>query len=443
MLRRCLCLVRAWSAAGLLCATSFAILSPANADQPASHPAVDSVTVRILDAKSAGDLEVLARGHGDGQVKLALKNLSGKRLNVVLPPGLVAANATGQGFQSMGLGTPSNRPGSFGAFRTGSTSPTAGFQSVGLAAGSETVTDITVPSGQTVELDIPAVCLNFGMPTPTSKDTFELVDVDSFSTDVRVRKALRSLAVYGTSLGTAQATMWRVCNGVPFEAMIARGGLAINPSEVALAARFVEALDASSSSELVDPSYFREARIFVTVTGEGLLEKDANRLRDELESATVLGLPARVVSPDEAPVVDGPALHLGVQLTKSVEGKTNARLAVRSARDGRWSILGNASLSFNSSAEVLESASLIRTTEQAVASSFVKIKPIRHSAHRTILKIENRLPFTVADVWVKAGDSAGAPIVEMAGVGVGPGRTSTAPIEAPMAKVERIAFNGL
>ena len=76
---------------------------------------------------------------------------------------------------------------------------------------------VTVPVGQRVEIAIPAVCLNYGSPTPTPRDKFELMDVDDYSRDPRVRKALRSLATMGTSHGVAQAAMWHLCNGVPFE----------------------------------------------------------------------------------------------------------------------------------------------------------------------------------------------------------------------------------
>ena len=80
-----------------------------------------------------------------------------------------------------------------------------------------------MPAGHKVDVDIPSVCLNFGLPTPTPRDRFRLVDVDDYSKDPRVRKALRCLAGLGTSHGTAQAAMWRVCNNVPFELMLTKG----------------------------------------------------------------------------------------------------------------------------------------------------------------------------------------------------------------------------
>ena len=201
---------------------------------------------------------------------------------MIVPPGLVAASLVGQGaagvaagLQSMGLGSVANREGAFGEFR--STSPPAGLQSVGAADESRS-RQVTVPVGETIEFVIPAVCLNYGMPTPTPRDTFRLMDVDEYSSDPRVRKALRSLATYGTSQGVAQAVMWRVCNDLPFETMVEQAGKVMNVHEIALAARFVEALDTSSSGELVDPAALAASRVFVQVEGQGSLAHEARRL---------------------------------------------------------------------------------------------------------------------------------------------------------------------
>ena len=78
--------------------------------------------------------------------------------------------------------------------------------------------------------------------------------MDDYSKDIRVRKALRTLATLGTSQGTAQAAMWRVCNNVPFETDAqSRPAKAVNPAEVALASRFLDVLD--QSADAVDPAY--------------------------------------------------------------------------------------------------------------------------------------------------------------------------------------------
>ena len=94
----------------------------------------------MLAASKAGDLDVAARGQGQERVHLSIHNRSARRLNVIVPPGLVAASTVAQpggagggrgGMQSMGLGSAANREGAFGEFQVAG-SP-AGLQSVGVA----------------------------------------------------------------------------------------------------------------------------------------------------------------------------------------------------------------------------------------------------------------------------------------------------------------------
>ena len=226
MLWRHLCLVRAGLAAGLISGSMFIGAStataqtkpPATADtEPSSGPiAVATETVNLLQASAAGDLTVVARGQGQEKVRLSIRNRSARRLNVIVPPGMVAASTVGQGgrgagggggMQSMGLGSAANQEGAFGDFQ--GTGGPAGLRSVGTFDEPRT-REIAVPVGETIEINIPAVCLNYGWPTPTARDTFRLMSVDEYTADPRIRKALRSLATYGTSLGVAQSVMWRV-----------------------------------------------------------------------------------------------------------------------------------------------------------------------------------------------------------------------------------------
>ena len=266
-------------------------------------------TVDLLKASKAGDLDVVARGQGQERVHLSIRNRSARRLNVIVPPGMVAASTVGQGgrgggggggMQSMGLGSAANREGAFGDFQ-GTGGP------AGLAVGrrrpmSRAPVEMTVPVGETIELNIPAVCLNYGWPTPTPRDTFRLMDVDEYSPDPRVRKALRSLATYGTSLGVAQAVMWRVCNDLPFETMVEQAGKVMNIHEIALAARFVEALDASTSGRTGrSVRACASSRIFVQVRGDGSLGAEARRLAGQLDGLRLLGLPLQVVESEGLP----------------------------------------------------------------------------------------------------------------------------------------------
>lgn len=445
---RNLFLARACTAAGVLSCLLVGTRAMAEPEEPAPSSKAVTETVSVLDAKKAGDLNVEVRGNGQDRVRIALRNLSSKRLNVVMPPGLVASSVLGQaraggGFQSMGLGSVTNRPGSFGEFRTAAKDSESGFRAIPVSAEPPS-NAVAVPAGQTIELTMPSVCLNFGLPTPTYRDRFELVDVDDYTTDPRARKALRTLAALGTSHGVAQATMWRVCNNVPFEVMVSQAAKVLNLHEAALAARLVDAIDASPEGPVVEASYLTESRVFISVEGAGTLAGEAKRLGDGLDGLHILGLPVRLVDGRELPEVAGPALLLHVSLASSQVGETRGRITVSHARRGEgWVPLGKTSFSEGSTVSVLDGAGLAKAVDRAVAAAFVHVKVARRGVTSTTLKVENRLPFSLAGVMIKATGSSGAPAVPFEGLGVGPARVGTAAIQAPGGSVERVVLNGL
>ncbi|WP_422931198.1 hypothetical protein [Singulisphaera sp. PoT] len=419
------------------------------AEPDAPAPTADAVTetVDILKASQAGDLVIEARGNGQDRVRLGLKNTSTKRLKVVIPPGLVAsatAQGGGRGFQSMGLGTVTNQPGSFGEFRA-EASNSAGFHSVAVAADVAGEGAVTVPAGQRIELIVPGVCLNFGAPTPTLRDSFHVVDVDQYTNDPRARKALRSLATLGTSQGVAQAAVWSVFNGVSFEQMTGQASPKVmNVHEVALASRFVQALDASGDSEILDGSYLKESRLLVSVAGEGKLSAEAGRLAESLNGLHILGLPVRVLEDGQIPQdVQGPAMALKITLSDSKPGETKGRIVVSHATPEGWAALGRTNFEEGSAVTVLDGPGLARAVDQAVASAFVGVKVTKKGANGTTLRIENRLPFSIANVVLKTGNSSGAPDVSFKGMGIGPARSASASIQAAGGVVHRVELNGL
>jgi hypothetical protein len=452
MLWRHLSLARAWSAAGLLSYMLAAAAAPAWAEPGEPTPTDDAAatpTVSILDARKAGDLKVEARGAGQDRVKLTLTNTTAKRLKVVLPPGLVASSAAAQGrggggggFQSMGLGSVSNQGGGFGAFR-GLSGGESGFRSVAATRPAD-ADAVALPAGKSVDLTLTSVCLNFGVRTPNGRDAFQIVDVDDYTTDLRARKALRSLATYGTSHGVAQAAMWSVCNGVPFPLMAEQAGKLINRHELALAARFVEALDASGDSELVDPAYLTEGRLYVRVAGDGAVAGEAARLSRQVEGLRVLGLPVRVIDARDSRAAAAPAVLLNVVLSAGQAGETRGRvLASESDGAGQWLAFGKTSFVEGSAPAVLDGATLARALDRAVASAFVAVKPAKKGAGVTTVRVENRLPFTLTGVSLKVGNSSGAPTAAFPGLGIGPGRAALVPVQAPGASIEHVGFNGL
>jgi hypothetical protein len=283
------------------------------------------------------------------------------------------------------------------------------------------------------------------LATPTARDKFKLMDVEEYSPNPRVRKALRSLATYGTSLGVAQAVMWRVCNDLPFETMVEQVGKVMNVHEIALAGRFVDALDSSSTGDLVDLAALRDSRIFVQVRGEGSLGSDAQRLAGQLAGLRILGLPLQVVESDAPPTALAPAVFLKLFLTDAQNGESRFAMVVNSCSGpDAWLPLGKVSFRDNSSISVLDGQALTKAIDRAIAGSFVTVKPARRTLGSTTLKVENRLPFTISNLVVRAGTSSGAPPVSFEGVGVGPARSVLLPIQAATASlVEKIEINGL
>lgn len=113
-------------------------------------------------------------------------------------------------------------------------------------------------------------------------------------------------------------------------------------------------------------------------------------------------------------------------------------------RADAWTPLGHVAFRENSSVSVVDGATLARAIDRAVSGAFVSVKPARRTVGSTTLKIENRLPFTISNLVVRAGNSSGAPSVPFEAVGVGPAQSALLPIQAATASlVEHVELNGL
>lgn len=434
-------LVRAGAAAGLLFAMAGPMLRAQEPTEPLPGASMLGETIDILRAQRTGALEVEARGAGNDRVELRLRNTSNRRLHVVLPPGLVASAAAGQ-FQSMGLGTPTNQPEAFGRFESLAPANLPGFRSIAVSSSSAGEA-VTVPAGQEVSVGLPAVCLNYGLPDPKPSNRFELMDVSEYTPDSRVQKALRSLATLGTGRRVAQVVMWHTCNGLSVPQVARLAPKLANKWELALAGRFIEALDASTAANLVDPAYLTANRVFVRVQGEGDLADDAARLADSLDGSTLFGLPVQTVRGSENPVASGPALSLVITLVGSSDSQTAGRVAVHGlGLNQEWVHGGSAKLAIDVPATSLDGAILVSAVDRAVAGHFVKVRRVGSSDGVTRLRVENGLPLTVASLILDASPEGGA-FVPFEAVGVSPLRSVELTIPAAGARIESLEFNGL
>ena len=373
---------------------------------------------------------------------------------MIVPPGLVAAEhgrpagwrraAVAAACRAWGWAPPPIARERSANFRA--TAGPDGLRSVG-ATDEPRSREVAVPVGETIELNRspPSASTTAGRRPPRAISS-TLMDVEEYTTNPRIRKALRSLATYGTSLGVAQSVMWRVCNDLPFEAMVEQAGKVMNTHEIALAGavcRGTRRVD--RASDLVDPSALSGGRIFVQVRGEGSLDTEARRLAGQLDGLRLLGLPLQIVESEELPTASAPAIFLNVILTDAKNGETRGRdRREHLLRRQLWLPLGKVAFRDNSSVNVLDGATLSKVIDRAVAGAFVTVKPARRTLGSTTLKVENRLPFTVTNLVVRAGTSSGAPPVAFEGVGVGPARSALLPIQAATASlVERVEINGL
>ncbi len=427
---------RGWTVLGSFCCL---LIGPDRGNEPvrAAEPQADSV--KVLEAERLGLLTASVRGTHRYEVQVDLENRSSKPLRVILPPGLVAANIVGQGgggcsYQDMGLGSPTNRGGGFGHFGGGSHSE--GFRSipeVDPATGA-----VNVPVGRLVTLAIPAVCLNINVPAPTPTSQLKLMDINDHSGDPRVRKSLRALATIGTSMGVAQAVMWHVCNGTTFEQMIARGGSEINPREMVLAARFLRALD--SNSKLTG---FDAGRVFITIAAEPMTSQLVAHLSHELKEMHILGVPVEVVAKGKVPRGRAPMLQLDVKLAGGDETVSTGKVTMQ-AGEGMdtvvWSKLGQAQFKEQVSLKRLSAAELARVVDRAVASTLVVARPENPLSR---WEIHNRLPFSLTNMTIRTGASPSARLVDVPGLGIGPGRTARTVLPAPDGSIDRLELNGL
>ena len=228
--------------------------------------------------------------------------------------------------------------------------------------------------------------------------------------------------------------------------MAEQTGKLMNFHEIALAARFVEALDVADCERAGRP-------------GDSLPRRaSSSRCEDRAPRApTPSGSPSssrgftswacrfKLLNPKSFRRSHAPALLLSVVLTDAKAGETRGAIVASSCTQGQaWLPLGKVPFRDNSSVSVLDGATLSKVVDRTVASAFVTVKPARRTLGSTTLKVENRLPFTISNLVVKAGSSSGSPSVPFSGVGVGPARSALLPIQAATASlVEHVELNGL
>ena len=304
---------------------------------------------------------------------------------------------------------------------------------------------IAVPVGETIELNIPAVCLNYGWPTPTGRDKFTLMTVEEYTTNSRIRKALRSLATYGTSLGVAQSVMWRVCNDLSFEAMVEQGGKVMNSHEVALAARLSGARRVDRRATWSTPPQLSTGRIFVQVHGEGISIPRPGGWRVSSTACVYSELPLQIAESEETSDRCRPGDDAQRDFDQCQAGETRGAIVASTCSvDGAWLPLGKVAFRDNSSSQRPRRHHLVESHRPCRCRGLRDGEAGPPDAGFDDTQGRKPAPLHGDNLVVRAGTSSGAPPVAFEGVGVGPARSVLLPIQAATASlVERVEINGL
>ena len=198
--------------------------------------------------------------------------------------------------------------------------------------------------------------------------------------------------------------------------MVARASKVVNVHEVGAGRRGSSrrSIRRPRARIVVDPAYLTESRVFVQVQGEG----NAGQRRPSGWPASWTGCACSAcpsgwsdtTRPPDADV--GPALLPEGHPDRQPDGRDAGPGAGAGQPRGRRPKLDAAGQDDRSprarSASVLDGPGLARALDHAVASAFVTVKPARRGSRSTTLKVENRLPFTLANVMIKAGGSSGS-----------------------------------
>jgi hypothetical protein len=180
--------------------------------------------VDMFAAQKAGDLEVGLIPRDEKRVTLILTNKGDKPLTIRIPDAFAGApvlaqigqpvgfpnnnnNNNGRAPQSVGIGGPGAQP--FGMNN--------GFQQNGFNAPGF----MSIPPGKTVKVRLPAVCLEYGKPTPYPHSPYTVVPLDTVTSAEGVKEVVASLGAGQSDQRLAQLAVWHLANGKSWDSLAA------------------------------------------------------------------------------------------------------------------------------------------------------------------------------------------------------------------------------
>lgn len=190
----------------------------------ASAPAVSPAqTAELFAAESEGLVAVKYIPNDSRSAQVIITNKTAKPLSLRLPaafagiPVLAQMGMGGGGGAGFGAGGIGGGPQATGGGLGGQgMNGMGGGGGAGGAGGA-----FSIPPQKTRVIRVSTVCLEHGKPEPSSRHSYDLEPVESFSNDPKLAVVLASLGRGELSQKVAQAAAWHLSNGLSWEQLAA------------------------------------------------------------------------------------------------------------------------------------------------------------------------------------------------------------------------------
>ena len=430
--------------------------------------------VSLLDGLRSGTIEAKAVGTGDGRMNLTIRNKSGRRLRVVLPPGLIASGASGQ-FGGMGGGMGGMGGGGMGGGMGGGSTvmmPTMGLMEVAnmfmrltgdmdswdytsvfssmfmgggmMGGGMRSVPPSGLPYAtlspdQTRTLPTPLV--GIGQSTtgfPTKGESLEIGDATKADLSKPIQNALTRLSVMKAPTVVSQMVMWNLSAGLSWEEIARRAKGTATADDFALAQDLAARLQKEDSLK-----EWETGRIHWEVSSGGKDDVLADALGGWFKERQMLGL---VLQPGVPSAPERPSLAVRVQL----HGKDQATVVVQ-ASDGKtqaWANQGKFNLPTKRKAGESDEVYAARISDEiadGVLSRVVRVQVTDSTVDgRKVykLRVDNASPLVLAGVSLKS-PAQGKEVATILNLSVRPHKSVQIPLDAKSVSRFGLAARGV
>lgn len=404
-------------------------------DSPTEKPpivAAAEAAQPLSDLVSGKSVEAVWALVESNRVRLSLKNISEKRLAILVDPGTVLRHEK----NSWLVGGPSRYTGQFGGL----------FGSTSIDA--ETVPN-TIPLGvgKSASLTLPVIELM----QPEAGKFKELAGLKmekagDWTKDAPTAAMLTALSSLGTSLGVAQGIAWKVSG--------------LEPEKITQ-----QRVESQTLTEFDRFSIERFCDIFKTIPDHGNLQTISSALNKEklhvqvlatgvkrlpaqkllagmLARQSFMGLPAGAIAlsaSDAAP--KWASLKLDFQVVNEIRAglyAVDASLASRTGLNGLFVKFARVRLPLRPETQ---GAELMAWLEGQMAPTMARLVRTGQGGMTSRFRLENQTTQTLAMIeTTTGGDSADLALFELAGLGVGPRARASVRIPADSARATRIRF---